>query len=160
MLAGRSILVEGIKIPLKLFGIYKNIERLGDEAVKYIAKYEPEIEIKNNLLSNEEVRDWYIDSLSRKITEIIEGEGSLREKALKAFQLRNELKMQAREMMADIEKRDRLPDPETLKSYVEDKYSAGIVGDDLWRRMLESSRRSNKQVDDSLGKFNPYNSHK
>ena len=75
----------------------------------------------------------------------------LKEQALQAFILRNEIKMEARGLMADRITAASLPAPKTLQDVVRNAYNQGLRGDDIWRYILGGSQRSNKNIDAALG---------
>jgi hypothetical protein len=79
----------------------------------------------------------------------------IREQALEAFQLRNQVRTDARELMSNRELAAQLDitDPNlTLQQIVQRKYQVkGLVGDDLWSDILKSSTMSRPSVDKSLG---------
>jgi len=77
----------------------------------------------------------------------------LREQAMQAFNLRNAAKIDARAAMADggalLNKTDPIP---TIQDVVRRAYQdKGLVGDDMWRSILESSPRSRTSVNQALG---------
>lgn len=100
-------------------------------------------------------RRWYIAQV-RKIPSLLDENLSLREKALKAFSLRNEFKMQARDLMKNQRLVKRLPAPADLKKLVRKSYINNEVGDKMWQEILESSLRTNSMVDRLMGVRNPY----
>lgn len=80
---------------------------------------------------------------------------SLEERAKQAFNLRNQFRTQAREMMADRTKAKSLnkTDPnltwnQIVKHLSDDK---GLKGDEIWKEIIASSQRSRKAVNKSLG---------
>ncbi|MCU7937583.1 MAG: hypothetical protein KZQ99_22460, partial [Candidatus Thiodiazotropha sp. (ex Dulcina madagascariensis)] len=105
---------------------------------------------KPGSLSNEATRKWYhqqLDAISSKIDSSL----PLKEQALQAFKSRNDVKMQARELMADRAAAASLPAPKTLQDVVRKAYGQGLRGDDVWRYLLGGSQRSNAGVDAALG---------
>ena len=101
-------------------------------------------------LSNEATRAWYKNALS-EIPKRLNQAGSLRDRALQAFKMRNEIKLQARELMADRAAANSLPSPRTLADVVKRAYQSGARGDDIWRYVLRGSGKSNAAVDPTLG---------
>jgi len=101
-------------------------------------------------LSNEAVRKWYHKNLDNVVSQI-DPTLPLREQALQAFKLRNQIKLEARDLMADRAAAAALPAPKTLQDVVKKAYKQGHTGDDVWRYVLGSSGRSNKNVDAALG---------
>jgi len=72
---------------------------------------------------------------------------------MQAFNLRNAAKIEARAAMADggalLNKTDPIP---TIQDVVRRAYQEkGLVGDDMWRSILESSTRSRASVNQALG---------
>ncbi len=75
----------------------------------------------------------------------------LRERGLQAFALRNEIKIQARELMREQELVATLDPPKTLRDVVRDSYKNNYVGDKLWENILKGSQRTNLTVDEKIG---------
>ncbi|RMH39792.1 MAG: hypothetical protein D6694_10855 [Gammaproteobacteria bacterium] len=135
----------------------KIIKRLvrREKAVEKSARLRVEEEVTKGLpkpgsLSNEATRKWYhqqLDAIPSKIDSSL----PLREQALQAFKLRNYIKLQARELMADRAAAASLPEPKTLQDVVRKAYGRGLRGDDVWRYVLGGSQRSNAGVDAALG---------
>ena len=107
-------------------------------------------------LDNIETRNWYHKHLS-EIPNKIDKTLSLREQGLQAFKMRNDIKLQARDLMSDRAAVAELPPPETLRQITLKNYINGEIGDDLWESIIGSSRHTNRTVDESLGITNPYN---
>jgi hypothetical protein len=105
---------------------------------------------KPGSLSNEATRKWYHQQLDA-IPSQIDSSLPLREQALQAFKLRNDVKLQARDLMADRATAASLPAPKTLQDVVRKAYDQGLRGDDVWRYVLGGSQRSNTGVDAALG---------
>jgi hypothetical protein len=98
------------------------------------------------------VRQGYLDAL-KAIPGKIDTTLPLREQAMQAFNLRNAAKIDARAAMADggalLNKTDPIP---TIQDVVRRAYQEkGLVGDDMWRSILESSTRSRASVNQALG---------
>ena len=105
---------------------------------------------KPGTLSNEATREWYHQQLDA-IPSQIDPNLPLKEQALQAFKLRNDVKLQARELMADQAAARSLPPPKTLQDVVRKAYSQGLSGDEVWNYVLGGSQRSNAGVDAALG---------
>ncbi|RFA24284.1 hypothetical protein CAI21_22275 [Alkalilimnicola ehrlichii] len=75
----------------------------------------------------------------------------LREQALQSFQMRNEVKLQARTFMADRAAAEALPPPRTLQDVVRKAYQQGLRGDDVWNYVRGGATRSDPNVDAALG---------
>ncbi len=101
-------------------------------------------------LSNVATRNWYRGQLAQ-IPGRLDKSLPLRERALQAFQLRNDLKAQARGLMADLVELKKLPPPKTLADVVKRAYDSGARGDDIWRYVLRGAGKSNANVDAALG---------
>lgn len=136
----------------RTYTLVKNAENICESALDSVKEtlQNLEKEIDSNLLSNEEVRKWYHQQL-KEIPNRIDKSLPIREQALQAFLMRNEIKIAARGLMLDLETAARLDPPDTLYDVVEKSYKGrGLVGDDLWKSILDSSQRTNKAVDDAL----------
>jgi|GEM_PF-3563996 len=101
---------------------------------------------------NVAIREGYLDAL-KSIPGKIDTTLPLREQAMQAFNLRNAAKIDARAAMADggalLNKTDPIP---TIQDVVRRAYQdKGLVGDDMWRSILESSTRSRTSVNQALG---------
>ncbi|MBP9777579.1 MAG: hypothetical protein KBD25_00190 [Rickettsiaceae bacterium] len=103
-------------------------------------------------MCNAEVRAWYHSQLDLIPTKI---DMSLppRERGLLAFQLRNEIKMQARELMSDRAVAETLPTEKKLSEAVRSVYNGGegATGDELWDQIMGKSTKSNETVDQACG---------
>jgi len=104
--------------------------------------------------NNIEVRKFYLNQLS-KIPNQIDASLPLREQAIQAFNLRNAVKIEARSAMTDQEaaillnRTDPIP---TIQDIVRKVYKEkGLIGDDLWKNILESSTRSRSSINQKLG---------
>jgi hypothetical protein len=101
-------------------------------------------------LSVEATRRWYHSELA-SISARIDSSLPLREQALRAFHMRNEIKLQARSLMADRVAAEGLPPTSTLQDVVKRAYDRGLRGDEVWKYVLDGSQRSNGAVDAALG---------
>ncbi|CAN5273749.1 hypothetical protein BH10PSE19_BH10PSE19_09630 [soil metagenome] len=106
-------------------------------------------------LSNTATREWYHDQLEQ-IPSKIDKSLSLKEQALQAFKLRNDIKSQARELMADQALAKNLPPVKTLRTAALESYKENIVGDRFWQNMINGSQRTNITVDDALSITNRF----
>ncbi len=78
----------------------------------------------------------------------------LEEQAKQAFNLRNQFRTQARELMADRAIAEALykTDPNLIWEEIVRKQSEkGLKGDEIYKAIIESSQRSRKSVNKSLG---------
>ncbi|MGI6361782.1 MAG: hypothetical protein ACOX05_05775 [Bacillota bacterium] len=107
----------------------------------------------DRMLGNYEVRSWYI-AHNKKIPSMLDGTLSLKDQAMQAHELRNTFKQQARDMMIDMKELERLVRDAPLRefSFYVDKYrSLYKSDDDLYRALIDSSTRSNKEINKLLG---------
>ena len=65
--------------------------------------------------------------------------------------MRNEIKLQARALMANREAAAALPAPRTLADVVRRAYQSGARGDDVWRYVLRGSVKPDAAIDAALG---------
>lgn len=127
-----------------------------ESLVKLSIKELEELEYSEDMnakLSDKDSRMWYNIKV-RKILSLIDESKTLEEQAREAFDLRNKYKHQAREMMVDQEKRKRLDmeKDKTFEQLIEEKrVKYGVDGDDVYRQILGSSKRTNKIVNSVLG---------
>jgi hypothetical protein len=113
-------------------------------------------DIPSRSLDNRATREWYHNQLD-KIPALINQNLPLRERALQAVKLRNDIKIQARELMADQKLAKTLDPLLSLKVLTKNAYDKNKVGDKIWESMLGSSRRTNQSVDDHVGVQNKNN---
>ncbi len=114
---------------------------------------EESIESGKYSLSNVEARKWYLEQ-EAKIPDMIDKSLPLEEQAKQAFNLRNQFRTQARELMADRATAESLykTDPNlTWEELVRKQSAKGLEGDDIYKAIIESSQRSRKSVNKSLG---------
>lgn len=104
-------------------------------------------------MSDVDVRKWYI-AHDKGILEQVDTTKTLKEQAEQACSLRNEYKRQARELMADQEKRKYLDKERPINDFefYYDKYSKMYSTDEeIYKAIIDSSMRPNKKVNKSLG---------
>lgn len=104
-------------------------------------------------LSNVEARKWYLEH-EAKIPDMIDSSLPLEEQAKQAFNLRNQFRTEARELMADRKTAESLyiTDPnKTWEEMLKRQIDKGLTGDDIYKEIIESSQRSRKSVNKSLG---------
>lgn len=109
--------------------------------------------LKPGTLSNVDARKWYLES-EAKIPSMIDKNLSLEQQAKQAFDLRNQFRTEARELMSDRELAESLykSDPNlTWAQVVEKQANKGLSGDDIYKAIIESSQRSRTSVNESLG---------
>lgn len=109
--------------------------------------------IKPGTLSDVDARKWYLEQ-EAKIPDLIDDSLPLEQQARQAFELRNQYRMQARELMSNRQLAERLKvtDPNlTWEQIVQKQMNKGLSGDDVYRAIIESSQRSRTSVNQSLG---------
>lgn len=105
-------------------------------------------------LGNSEVRKWYLDSVSR-IPDSIDSSLPMLEKAKKAFEARNRIRTEARNMMADEKTRKLLEQErpnktfeELIKSKMERK---GMTREEAIEDIYKTATKTNANVNKELG---------
>lgn len=109
--------------------------------------------MKPGTLSNVDARRWYLEQ-EAKIPDLIDDSLPIEQQARQAFDLRNQYRTQARELMSDQQLAESLfrTDPNlTWDQIVQKQAEKGLSGDDIYREILESSQRSRTSVNQSLG---------
>lgn len=105
-------------------------------------------------LGNKEVRSWY-KAHDEKIIELVDKTSSLEQQAKQAFDLRNNYRSQARELMADQKEREILDKERPNKSFEElleyKKLKYGLEGEAAYNDILRSSKTTNKEYDKKAG---------
>jgi RHS repeat-associated protein len=115
-------------------------------------------------LSNEEVRKWYLEQ-TEDIPELNEQwkEGGLspRERAERAYEIRHNARLQARDMMANPEEVEQLrardmekygnPDGPTFEDLVAKAGEEGYTGDDRYEYIVDSSYRTDDATNKKFG---------
>lgn len=117
---------------------------------KSLAKSENNITIK---LGNTEVRKWYVDKVS-KIKDNIDKTLPIEEQAKQAFEARNQLRTEARNMMADEETRkmlDSLRPNKTFEELVESKMKRkGMTREEAIQDVYDTATKTNADVNKEL----------
>ncbi|WP_347332729.1 hemagglutinin repeat-containing protein [Marinimicrobium locisalis] len=114
----------------------------------------------NHTLSNVEARKWYLEQESR-IPGRIDPNASLDKQARQAFDLRNQARTKARDLMGDREAAELITEKnpnltwdqvirETESKLIE-RGAKNISMDDIYAEIIESSQRSRKSVNKGLG---------
>ena len=105
-------------------------------------------------MGNTEVRKWYKDSIAN-IPDSIDKTLPLEEQARQAFEARNSIRTQARNMMADEETRKKLDKEKPNKTFeelIESKMKRkGMTREEAIKDILETATKSNVDVDKELG---------
>ncbi len=110
-------------------------------------------DIKFKGLSNVDARKWYLKQES-KIPELIDKNLTIEQQAKQAFNLRNQYRTKARELMSDQKLAESLfkTDPNvTWEQLVQKQIDRGLSGDDIYKAIIESSQRSRTSVNEYLG---------
>ena len=111
------------------------------------------VENQKYSLSNVEARKWYLEQ-EAKIPDMIDSSLSLEEQAKQAFNLRNNFRTEARELMVDRATAESLykTDPNwSWEKIVQKQVEKGLSGDDIYKEIIASSQRSREAVNKSLG---------
>ena len=114
-------------------------------------KYEGGLE--PGTLSNVDTRKWYLEQ-EAKIPNLIDHSLPLEQQAKQAFDLRNQYRARARELMSDRQLAELLyvTDPNlTWEQIVQKQIDKGLSGDDIYKAIIESSQRSRTSVNQLLG---------
>lgn len=104
-------------------------------------------------LSNVEARKWYLEH-EAQILDMIDSSLPLEEQAKQAFNLRNQFRTEARELMVDRATAESLYNTDknlTWEQLVGKQKAKGLNGDDIYKEIIESSQRSRKSVNKLLG---------
>ncbi len=104
-------------------------------------------------LSNVDARKWYLEK-EAKIPDLIDDSLPLEQQARQAFELRNQFRKQARELMSDRQLAESLcaTDPNlTWEQIIQKQIDKGLSRDDIYKAIIESSQCSRTSVNQSLG---------
>ncbi|MDQ2141200.1 hypothetical protein RBI14_23860 [Alcaligenaceae bacterium B3P038] len=108
---------------------------------------------RRGTLSDQEAREWYLRQ-EADIPSRLDRTQPIESQARQAFDLRNQARTEARELMADRVKAAELmrKEPNMTWQQITEKYAArGHTGDDLYRAIIGSSQRSRASVNNALG---------
>lgn len=104
-------------------------------------------------LGNKEVRLWY-KSHDENIINLIDTLQPLEQQARQAYELRNQYRFEARELMKNQQERKEL-DKEKTKTFEQlvehKKQEYGLSGDDIYRDIIRSSGTTNREYDKKAG---------
>ena len=123
------------------------------QTAKAVSKPKGEGGLEPGTLSNVDARKWYLEQ-EAKIPDLIDDSLPLEQQARQAFELRNQYRMQARELMSDRQLAESLyaTDPNlTWEQIIQKQIDKGLSGDDIYKAIIESSQRSRTSVNQSLG---------
>ncbi len=114
--------------------------------------YWADLTTKSGTLSTPSARAFYLSEEAR-IPSLIDRSLPLESQAQQAFEMRNALRTQSRDLMADRGLAESLnrTDPNMTWSQIVDKYSSRYSGDELWNKIIESSTKSRQSVNQALG---------
>jgi len=114
--------------------------------------------------TNAEIRQWYNDQVSDIPTLNLQWikEGlTVEERAKKAYLIRHQARIDARLMMQNQEEVTTLqnrdmekygnPDGPTFEYLLEKNRKAGLVGDEIYEAIIDSSKRTNRQYNEKFG---------
>lgn len=108
----------------------------------------------NIKLSNQEVRKWYIDKVSH-IAEGIDSSLPMEEQARQAFEARNAIRTEAREMMLDQDTRkylDKEYPNKTFEELIESKMKRkGMTREEAIQDIYKTATKTNKEINKELG---------
>ena len=111
-------------------------------------------DIKDMRVSDLEARQWY-KARVENIPELVDASLSLEQQARQAHGLRNQYRAQAREIMADVQKRnefDREHPHSTFDGLLNDKMiRKGLSLEDAYRDIIKTASSTNKAVNSVLG---------
>lgn len=105
-------------------------------------------------LNNKDVREWYVDKVSH-IVDSIDDSLPIAERAREAFEARNAIRTEARDMMLDQETRKNL-DAEhpnkTFEELIESKMKRkGMTREEAIRDIYDTATKTNKDINRDLG---------
>lgn len=126
-----------------------------------VGKYKADLTLKDyddilymrGKMSDLDVRKWY-NVHDKRIGELIDTTLSLENQARQAHEFRNTYKFQARELMADQDKRKMLDESRPLLDfdYYYKKYSKVYKNEeDVYKAIIDSSMRPNKEANKAVG---------
>jgi hypothetical protein len=111
-------------------------------------------------VTNREIRAWYqkrIAPIAGLNLEWIAAGVALEERAYRAWQIRHDARLEARSMMEnpeeveDLQERDRRlygnPDGPTFDQLVQENRMRGLVGDQVYERIISGSQATSRTVD-------------
>ncbi|WP_281814829.1 hypothetical protein [Vallitalea longa] len=120
----------------------------GEDGFGVVEGIEETNKLTPHSLSDAEVRRWY-NQQDARIPELIDDTLSLEEQAKQASGLRNQFRTEARELMSNRELAQHLNKtrPNLTWEQVVDRYTRrGYSGEDLYNEIINSSQRTNKEV--------------
>ncbi len=144
--------IKGLAKSRKTFDVaWKVAENGADDTARY-EKYWANLATKSGSLSNRSARAFYLSEEAR-IPSLLDSSLPLEGQARQAFEMRNSLRTQSRDLMSDRRLAESLSrtDPNMTWNQVVGKYSNRYSGDALWNKTIGSSQSSRTSVNQSLG---------
>jgi len=146
-----------IKDGVEWFGIASSgIEVSATGTIEMTVARETTLDALAGTLTNNEARQWYL-SQEAKIPTLLSKDASLEVQAKEAFSLRNQFRTDARKLMSDraTAKYLMIEEPNMSWNEVVQKYSdQGYKGDDLYKKIIQSSQKSRESVNKKLNTQN------
>ncbi len=143
------------KVISKVSGAFGSFKNKGGKTIDFYVTPEGSVipQMKYHSLSDVGARKWYL-SQEEQMPDLIDNSQPLEQQAYQAFFLRNKYRTTARELMANRELAESLyrTDPNlTWSEVVQKQLNKGLTGDDIYNAIIQSSQRSRKSVNRSLG---------
>jgi hypothetical protein len=114
-------------------------------------------------MTNKEIRQWYIDQVStipRLDQEWLQQGVAVQERAIRAWQIRHDARIRAREMMEVPEEVELLrqrdikfygnPDGPSFEYLVRQASARGLQGEEIYQSIINGSLRTDEQVNKKL----------
>lgn len=155
--------LEELKKRAEYFGLDKaeQFEEYKDKYLKAAKAQENSVKPLTNssnngiiLMGNQDVRNWYVDKVS-KIHDEIDKSLPLEQRAKQAFEARNKIRTEARNLMADQETRKKLDKEhpnKTFEELVESKMKRkGMTREEAIQDVYDTATKTNADVNKELG---------
>ena len=126
------------------------LAKVGGAAGRFSGQLFGNVMSRLGTMSNAETRVWYNLKLSQLNTKVLPTEAN----AIKLTNERNTLKSTARALMKDRKAAEALDKSDPIKpfEYYKKKYQdQGFKGEDLWKKIIESSQKPNANVNSKFG---------
>ena len=114
-------------------------------------------------MTNKEIRQWYIYQVStipRLDQQWLQQGVAVEERAIRAWQIRNDARMRAREMMEKPDEVELLrrrdikfygnPNGPSFEYLVEQAMARGLQGDDIYQSIINSSSQTDERINKKL----------
>lgn len=102
------------------------------------------LSLEPGTLSNVDARKWYLEQ-EAKIPDLIDDSLPLEQQARQVFDLRNQYRMQDRELMSDRQLAESLYASDsnlTWEQIIQKQIDKGLSGDDIYKAIIESSQHT------------------